>query len=974
MGILMPRERIRTVACYCATAGEWTQVDNGIRKDLRADMKTDEADDAYLGDIMKTTNGGDDEATAAGLLPRTRDDDDVMETAGPMVEERSRVIMEERSDEEDVFGHGGSLGDGSVEDEGLAARRGDEGSRAAAPSGSGGERSQPEASTARPVVTANCSRRGVKSIREVSAHGSASAAIDRMMAGSRPSGIDAAAKLREIRRRVMSRCRGEVAATGAISDDGAATIVGEGARTIPEEREAADGDEGDQGMRNVRRRVTEPSSGRRSGSSEGTVAYDDQSTGHQVEMEHVGSGTRCEAAVDIEGSMNENVLAINAKSTNSTRVNAAREGPGDPSPSRSTESVTQPSLASVADTVAGGVVVATLAADDYARIGEPDRGKATFGPPRGAAAPREDNKDTSGELQGHDFSTTSLEKPLAAGGGRPQRRRECASPQELPASLGAGPSEPGRELYDDEGGGPARQEFARRRDGGVEPETRAVAARGSGGAATASTREMPSEGMRRRVQGARTHECHNIEQSTMEHQSMYDSSSSSSGNGIGNASRSFELVGSTGDIGRGTVSRRTTDADASAGGKGNGAVSEDPCHRRATEDGRPKENDGRPPKRVRFVTRQGEEMNEGEDTCGDPARTTFGAPEAPTQLTTEAEDCGDRIRRDNVTARVQDDEWASTKADVADRGRRGAPTSVGRPGQGDHGAQTSPQKDEASTGSTAAAQPQPRPLHGRKRPACPPPPRGPRDDVAVDVCAEVYLRCYPINKREGSHGSDGAGTLRETCDAAARGPRGAGRLWVARGAAHGGGGDPGAADGGHGADGARAGGREGTKGRSWLRGNSNSPIGERDTAVGCPLDEDGAAGQVGSVVKRRRIRGKQPPRDLDRQAGAYAIPAVAGRADGHCGRRAQNVQNSMQEDYSGQSGGPSRSPTLTSHRCAHVDRDGHELAARARGVTSWLEGAAAQRGEGYDESRRGRGRPPDGVGRPAASSSGAALG
>ncbi len=114
---------------------------------------------------------------------------------------------------------------------------------------------------------------------------------------------------------------------------------------------------------------------------------------------------------------------------------------------------------------------------------------------------------TSGRRMGRDYSATSQEMPHAASGGRPLVWREMNPPHKTPQRLGAGPSI-GREAVVEEGGRPATQEIARRRDGGAGPAVNTPAARGSGDAAVLDRRdEMPSEGISHRAQGARKREC-----------------------------------------------------------------------------------------------------------------------------------------------------------------------------------------------------------------------------------------------------------------------------------------------------------------------------------------------------------------------------------------------------------------------------------------------------------------------------------
>ncbi len=257
LGILLPREKIRTVARYCGVTGRWAPDDNDFSGDRGRDMRAEEEDAARPSYVAERPSGNGDEEATSARPAREGDEFANVKTTEPAVEERDHGNVEERSDEEDVFGHGGSLSESCVEARGLEARRSDEGGGAAAASGIVGGCSQPVAGAAWPAAAKVSSRRGVKSIREATAHGSTKEAVDRMAAGSRPSGIDATAKLREIRRRVMARCgRGGESAVTSL-DEGAGAVTEEADRTNASEEQRTDDDGVDQPTRSVRRRVTE---------------------------------------------------------------------------------------------------------------------------------------------------------------------------------------------------------------------------------------------------------------------------------------------------------------------------------------------------------------------------------------------------------------------------------------------------------------------------------------------------------------------------------------------------------------------------------------------------------------------------------------------------------------------------------------------------------------------------------------------
>ncbi len=118
--------------------------------------------------------------------------------------------------------------------------------------------------------------------------------------------------------------------------------------------------------------------------------------------------------------------------------------------------------------------------------------------------------DTGDTPWGQDSAQSSQKLPHTECGGRPPKRRREYPPQNAPENLGAGPSN-GRLLMEDHGGGPAKRESARRRDGDVDPASLASAACGSGGAAAQGRREEPSKGScRQSVHNARNSECSSI--------------------------------------------------------------------------------------------------------------------------------------------------------------------------------------------------------------------------------------------------------------------------------------------------------------------------------------------------------------------------------------------------------------------------------------------------------------------------------
>ncbi len=439
-GVLLPRERVRTIARYDALSAKWRQAgqcDQGGARHAEAERRCDvdeHGDDLRVHDDLMNISAEDDVMRL--IMEQASDHCGGIDSVG--VSQEPGQVMPGDLDE-DVFGHGGSL-----DQPPAAVEMSVEPSASETPAHHGGGDVQR-------------SRRGARSIWERTADGSAAAAIERMKRGSRPPSTDAAGRLRAVKRRVMEKlARGEETGDQPFRVPAAADENGPPVRT-----------------------------------SDGSG---DRSIGAYAEGDEV---------------LDEGVLAKSARSS----VGVTCEGPGAPSPCSETDTITRPTLgASVVETVAAGDEAASCKTGNHAREDSSDRGKAAFGPPRGAAAPREDTMGTSGGLQGRELALTSQTKPLSASGGRPRYGREEDSPQETPTRLGAGPSN-GREEQLQNGGRPAtRRRTERRRDGDADSTTRASAARGSGDAAAPSRREMPSKGIHRRTQDARN-ECSDIQQS-----------------------------------------------------------------------------------------------------------------------------------------------------------------------------------------------------------------------------------------------------------------------------------------------------------------------------------------------------------------------------------------------------------------------------------------------------------------------------
>ncbi len=965
LGILLPRERIRTIGRYCTVSGAWTRMDDAARaytgRTNDDDMMTDTRDNG-----LEAATIGEDIGAVGSEVPSPRRLSQRVTRADATCREDDRHgEVDERSDEEDVFGHGGGLeAHGDDDGNGLTRSSGVIHHDDAPTAGSGGGGQPAMTWAARSEAAAN-TRRGARSIREVSAQGTTDAAVRRLMERSRPSGVDAAAKLRAIRDRVRARCRGEPV-TATISATGAAAEADNEVGIVDNfQCDVVSAAEEDPDARNVRRRVEHRQSDEAGLGSEANHAAVELQDGEPA----AGSTADCTGGTSGgKGSLRKDVLAINAHGTISTivtSVNVAREGPGDPPPSRSTETVTQPSLACVADTVAGGGVVATLTTDDYARDGDSDRGEATYGPPRGAAAPREDNRDTLGELQGRDYRTTSQKRPLAAGGGRPQKRHARTSPQELPASLGAGPSNPGRDLRDEEGGRPARRGTERRREGGVAPQARAEAARGSGGAATASMWEMPLRGIRRRVPDARSHGCQSNEPTTTTPYRSNGGSAndgSSSGNDVGSRNslaegsgavlrgiitdrdhiheeEAREAIGEAGEV-EATARRREIGTAAWAPSCGQGDALD------FLQDGvrtRPR----RPAASANSRDSDSSSSTAASATSGSQIRATCGAdedaredhggctsgPAAKEQGVGRAAHAADPWRRPQSGATAARDRWEATGFSHH-RGRGAA--------RAQHEATMQPQLRHQHGGTCGNEGDPPGTVIEQER----------RIDLSQFESSSDRHR-VDNRIRVGSSFSSNANSARAARDPLdADHPRARCGLGGADAAA------PGAAHG----DRDRRG-----RGHGAFVGGPRSPLGGAATAgsVCSPRTWTAHAGAADEMEqlqatefqssKRRRLRGKQPP-------SGGMVPTVTGAAigDGITGlphrRAGHGAFNSVHEVISAC---PPRSATSSFDRLAPEDRGGQVLGARPAAAASLLASGLAQFGAGRTERDRGRGRPPE---------------
>ncbi len=342
-GMLQPREAIRTTAYYDGDAGRWESIGN------RTTVTSDE-----LPSRRARGQSVDDDAPMIAIP--LDDHRDVMDS------------IDAFEDQEDVFGHGGGLdeADDMVIDEAPVHDGKDgvnEGTQQEVGSAEAarGEAERPNG--------ARCGRRGASSFHGYLENASTQAAVRRMMMDTRPATRDGAARLSELKRRVRQRlANGPAAEVKGPPSDGSEVEERQGTM----ERKSS-------GSRNWEpsiRSVTGPR-----GSSDDNGA----------DMDADASGSR---RYEVSCTINGCVLASNV---GTNYVGITREGPGDPSLACVAETVTRlTAAASVADSVAGGDVAATLSTWAQARGTQGTRGEAACGPPPRFCC-------TVGGHEGHDW-------------------------------------------------------------------------------------------------------------------------------------------------------------------------------------------------------------------------------------------------------------------------------------------------------------------------------------------------------------------------------------------------------------------------------------------------------------------------------------------------------------------------------------------------------------------------------------------
>ncbi len=144
------------------------------------------------------------------------------------------------------------------------------------------------------------------------------------------------------------------------------------------------------------------------------------------------------------------VIKVQARTTVESGA-STREGPGDPSARGSTAAAAEHRNAPAAAAVARADIAATPHLRSIARLVLTRRGKAALGPPEGAAAPSEDLGMVAENSMGRDSDDSLHNKPHARSGGGPRAGHFPTSPLATPeARLGVGPSG-GRHLRDGDG-------------------------------------------------------------------------------------------------------------------------------------------------------------------------------------------------------------------------------------------------------------------------------------------------------------------------------------------------------------------------------------------------------------------------------------------------------------------------------------------------------------------------------------------
>ncbi len=527
-GTLRRRERVRTVARFCHDEGRWIWTGAAIGRNQSSDLVTDGGSchaPAHL-------DGAQPLAELSADAWQRGCGEDIVDYIAPY---EDAAAHDEQFIDEDVFGHGGDL-DQEMERAPLDAPR--EGSmraetplRDATVSGHG----------------ARSGKRGVTSMWEHSDTGTARAAIERMMAGSRPSCSDPAERLRAVKRRVAERVSAR--SHGAPNASGTEEVDlahGAGGDTHALRSDCMDHNMGDHMVRgDALPKVDRCQQQTDSATILDRCDYDGDGKGGS----HAAAGSN-----GAQGSEGNACLQKDAEADDAARnvhVDAACAGPGGPRQRRMTVTITTPPCALVVDTVAVGGAAATLEAEDHAQMAAAICGEAADSPPCGSAVPQDGISGTVGSTTGRDDARTLQRKPRGNGGGGPPKRRRLISPQKPPRRLGVGPSTCEREGKPQDGKRSPGDE--RRRVGSVDPGAIGAAARDSGGAAAHGHLEKPLKGFSHRAtRVARKSECPNSKQGDDDGVDVHGDTDPSVGNGqASNCSHAIGASGSSSNSGSG---------------------------------------------------------------------------------------------------------------------------------------------------------------------------------------------------------------------------------------------------------------------------------------------------------------------------------------------------------------------------------------------------------------------------------------
>ncbi len=988
LGTLLPRERIRTVARYSAEEARWIPL---TMMDADAGVVPISSDGRPL--VCDSGGGGGDRAPGDAHNRHGSDGVDVDDVGRAEADAGAMTLEPSISCGVDVADDGARRHEASMTEVtvGLMDTCLQEEVEEAALARAVATDDQVTGTTAGPgerrIQSQVCPRRGAKSIWQRSEGATTRAAVQRLMKDSRPPpAAEATERLNAVKRRVMERLHRAVTVERGVIGDAwpEAEEMGPNAALETYALCPRDGDSRcvESTVRGRGLSVHGP------GEDADAVTVDLQTDSRRVRprLEMVQSGEALGVMVMCKGAGAEGAFSC---------VDVACEGPGDPSLLRATDTATRPtSAAIVADTVAEEEVVAALSTWEHAWGADADHGEATAGPPRGHAAPRDGTKDTASEPLGRDAALTSQEKPQLACGGRPQYWQSTYPPLELPQRLGTGPSNAGRAELVEHGGRPASREYARRRDGDVDPGARASAACGGNDAAALSPREGPLEGSdRRRVQEARNESKH-IERGTDAPLRSGRGSSDSTG---------VTVVGHIGWRGKRSRGGSTPAHEHGGGWEHSGACVKVPPEGAAGRGEQPPRRTGLTPMRRDGGPGEGgghgtceEEHSNG---CMEEGRYHGGGSAAERLGGTAAGGGGSDQQGfwvvDDADGRGQPGRWSAelTVQCPLDKRRRLRNESLRGGDEDQRGVGSG--ATAVDTGSSTSHDVRRRhrgPFHA----VGPGGSRGSRMVVPPSVDCDIVLDSC-VSDLTNSSDDRAPAAQPSRLRVPRRVQRGGDTAAVDTGARRGHGGGDASVD--ISEDGAGALNLRGSPVRLDLRGTYVQPadtVGDKIIATMPTAPSSSSGGYVATrdaslaglgpgpaPAKRRRLVGKQRPRGetLPTLDGASArgggtlqcasleaavsdsgsMQSLVGTA-GECSYGELHVRRGCDEFmlvHAGVSSGPSRSNTLIVHRAAATDRDGPELVRCQAGDLGDRSNSLAQRGAGLSERARGRGRPPE---------------